>query len=1064
MKRLSFTVFFASLAYPGAFMPSGGGAAAAGGRCCFFLLLLFSFAMLSRLAVSQNQICESSDLGALLGFDDLDLAKLGWSRNVSSDCCAWAGVRCGDTTVSSGKVVELDLSNRSLRGPLPLSLAELGQLRMLDLSSNYLNGSIPAALLHFPLLESLNLSANQLKGEIPSNISLPAIKVFDISNNLFIGIHPILVGSSNLTFLNLTGNSFNGPINPAICNSSSNLQVLRFSMNNFSGGFPRGLHICSSLTELSLSENHLSGELPDDLFNMASLTHLFLQGNQFAGNLSADIGNLPNLVEIDLSFNNFSGSIPDIFGSLTKLESFNAQSNKFVGSLPPSLSNLSSLRVLNLNKNLLSGEIHINCTAMTSLTLFDFGTNSFSGSIPDKLPQCAQLKTINLARNKLIGEIPTSFSGFSSLSDLSLTGNNFSNIASALQILQNCPNLSSLVLTNNFRAGETMPVDGIRGFAKMELLVIANCNLRGSIPPWLVNLTQLRVLDISWNHLSGIIPTWLGNLDNLFYLDLSNNSLTGELPESLGRMKCLMAGCKSLQAASTEIFPFYLKRNSSNNGLQYNQVSSFPPSMILGDNMLAGQILAGFGNLAELHVLDLSWNNLSGSIPAQLSGMTSLESLDLSHNDLTGSIPSSLISLSFLSRFDVSYNHLVGSVPTGGQFLTFPSSDFEGNAGLCGFRLSPCHPRDSQPSQGGGRKKAAVIGIAAGIGVGVVLLAAAVLCWIVLRNSARHEDNAKVVAHVDENSDAAGCSLVILFHKDNKDLSIDDILKSTDNFNQACIIGCGGFGLVYRATLPDGRKVAIKRLSGDFFQMEREFQAEVETLSRAQHQNLVLLQGYCKYGSDRLLIYSYMENGSLDFWLHEKIEGGSMLDWERRLQIARGAAKGLSYLHQSCDPHILHRDIKSSNILLDEDFEAHLADFGLARLILPHQTHVTTDLVGTLGYIPPEYAQSPVATFKGDVYSFGVVLLELLTGRRPVDMCKPFRSRDMVPWVLQMKKDKREAEVFDPCLHFRDDKVHMLRMLEIACLCVSESPKLRPLTHELVAWLEDIGANDKSIK
>ncbi|KAG6531675.1 hypothetical protein ZIOFF_005492 [Zingiber officinale] len=1020
--------------------------------------------MLSRLAVSQNQICESSDLGALLGFDDLDLAKLGWSRNVSSDCCSWAGVRCGDTTVSSGKVVELDLSNRSLRGPLPLSLAELGQLRNLDLSSNYLNGSIPAELLHFPLLESLNLSANQLKGEIPSNISLPAIKVFDISNNLFIGIHPVLVGSSNLTFLNLTGNSFNGPINPAICNSSSNLRVLRFSMNNFSGGFPRGLHICSSLIELSLSENHLSGELPDDLFNMASLTHLFLQGNQFAGNLSADIGNLPNLVEIDLSFNNFSGSIPDIFGSLTKLESFNAQSNKFVGSLPPSLSNLSSLRVLNLNKNFLNGEIDINCTAMTSLTLFDFGTNSFSGSIPDKLPQCAQLKTINLARNKLIGEIPTSFSGFSSLSDLSLTGNNFSNIASALQILQNCPNLSSLVLTNNFRAGETMPVDGIRGFAKMELLVIANCNLRGSIPPWLANLTQLRVLDISWNHLSGTIPAWLGNLDNLFYLDLSNNSLTGELPESLGRMKCLMAGCKSLQAASTEIFPFYLKRNSSNNGLQYNQVSSFPPSMILGDNMLAGQILPGFGNLAELHVLDLSWNNLSGSIPAQLSGMTSLESLDLSHNDLTGSIPSSLISLSFLSRFDVSYNHLVGSVPTGGQFLTFPSSDFEGNAGLCGFRLSPCHPRDSQPSQGGGRKKAAVIGIAAGVGVGVVLLAAAVLCWIVLRNSARHEDNAKVVAHVDENSDAAGCSLVILFHKDNKDLSIDDILKSTDNFNQACIIGCGGFGLVYRATLPDGRKVAIKRLSGDFFQMEREFQAEVETLSRAQHQNLVLLQGYCKYGSDRLLIYSYMENGSLDFWLHEKIEGGSMLDWERRLQIARGAAKGLSYLHQSCDPHILHRDIKSSNILLDEDFEAHLADFGLARLILPHQTHVTTDLVGTLGYIPPEYAQSPVATFKGDVYSFGVVLLELLTGRRPVDMCKPFRSRDMVPWVLQMKKDKREAEVFDPCLHFRDDKVHMLRMLEIACLCVSESPKLRPLTHELVAWLEDIGANDKSIK
>ncbi|CAL9756211.1 unnamed protein product [Musa acuminata subsp. burmannicoides] len=239
--------------------------------------------------------------------------------------------------------------------------------------------------------------------------------------------------------------------------------------------------------------------------------------------------------------------------------------------------------------------------------------------------------------------------------------------------------------------------------------------------------------------------------------------------------------------------------------------------------------------------------------------------------------------------------------------------------------------------------------------------------------------------------------------------------------------------------------------------MEREFQAEVETLSRAQHRNLVLLQGYCKFGSDRLLIYSYMENGSLDYWLHEKHEGSSMLERGRRLRIALGAARGLAYLHESCEPHILHRDIKSSNILLDEDFDAHLADFGLARLILPTETHVTTDLVGTLGYIPPEYGQSPVATFKGDVYSFGVVLLELLTGRRPVDMCQPKGCREVVSLVLQKKKDRREAEVFDRCMFDSDgDNSQTLRMLEIACLCVNESPKLRPSTNQLVAWLEEI--------
>ncbi|XP_074566257.1 phytosulfokine receptor 1-like [Curcuma longa] len=1026
-------------------------------ECCFLTLL---FLVLARLVFSQNQTCESRDLDALLGFEGPDLVRLGWGFNGSSaDCCDWAGVRCGNSSIAGRRVVELDLSHRGLRGGLPDSLARLGRLTKLDLSSNYLRGLVPPELFRLPLLEFLNLSSNQLNGSIPSNLSLPAIKIFNISYNSFTGRHPLLAGSRELTSMDLTGNEFYGPIDPAICSSSANIQVLRFSMNHFSGGVPRGLANCSFLTELSLGTNDLTGELPDELFTMAALTQLFLQGNQFSGNLSTKISNLSNLVGIDLSFNNFTGFIPDIFGSLATLESFTAQSNKFIGILPPSLSNSSSLRVLNLNRNFLQGKIYFNCTAMTSLRLIDLGSNSFFGPIPDILPQCVELKTINLAKNDLSGEIPSSFSNFTSLSGLSLSHNNFFNIASALQVLQYCPNLVSLVLTHNFRGGETMPINGIKGFEKMELLVIANCALRGYIPSWLAELSELRVLDISWNHLSGTIPAWIGKLDNLFYVDLSNNSLYGELPNSLAQMKGLMAGSKSLQVASMEL-PFYIKRNSSTKALQYNQVSNFPSSLILSYNMLSGQILSGFGNLVELHVLDLSWNNLSGKIPEQLSEMTSLECLDLSHNDLTGSIPNSLSNLNFLSKFDVSHNNLVGSVPIGGQFSTFSSADFEGNPGLCGFHLLPCESKDFQPPKGREHWKAVIIGIAVGIGTGTTLLLAVVYCIMVRGYPGRYKDNAKVVMHTDESSDATDCSLVIMFHKDNKELSFDDILEATNNFDQGYIIGCGGFGLVYKATLPDGQKVAIKLLSGDFFQMEREFQAEVETLSRVQHQNLVSLQGYCKYGNDRLLIYSYMENGSLDYWLHEKNEGSTMLNWEIRLQIARGAARGLAYLHQSCDPHILHRDIKSSNILVDESFEAHLADFGLARLILPHETHVTTDLVGTLGYIPPEYAQSPVATFKGDVYSFGVVLLELLTGRRPVDMCRPRDSRDVVSWVLRMRKEKREAEVFDPCIYSKDCNRQMLRMLEIACLCISEFPTLRPSTHQLLAWLEDISLND----
>ncbi|CAN1342369.1 Tyrosine-sulfated glycopeptide receptor 1 [Linum perenne] len=272
-----------------------------------------------------------------------------------------------------------------------------------------------------------------------------------------------------------------------------------------------------------------------------------------------------------------------------------------------------------------------------------------------------------------------------------------------------------------------------------------------------------------------------------------------------------------------------------------------------------------------------------------------------------------------------------------------------------------------------------------------------------------------------------------------------ELLKATDNFSQANIVGCGGFGLVYKATLANGTKLAVKKLSGDFGLMEREFKAEIEALSTAQHENLVSLQGYCVFNGFRLLIYSYMENGSLDYWLHEKTEGASQLDWPTRLKIAKGASIGLAYMHQVCEPHIVHRDIKSSNILLDEKFEAHVADFGLARLIRPYCTHVTTELVGTLGY--------------SDVYSFGVVMLELLSGKRPVEVFKPKMSRELVAWVYQMRSEGKQEQVFDPILRDKGHEDEMLQMLDVACMCVSHNPRKRPSIQEVVDCLKNIGCS-----
>ncbi|KAL5215901.1 hypothetical protein ABZP36_007302 [Zizania latifolia] len=1024
------------------------------GYCCLFRFLLVSVLLHFHGGHSLNQTCDPADQAALLAFsgglDRKGAGLVGWDPNDAS-CCSWTGVSC-----ALGRVVELDLSNRSLYGVISSSIASLAGLATLNLSRNSLRGEAPAQLARLASLRVLDLSGNRLSGAFPaSDGGFPAIEVVNLSLNGFTGLHPAFPGAPNLTVLDITSNTFSGGINAtALC--SSPVKILRFSTNAFSGDVPAGFSRCKVLTELSLDVNGLTGSLPSDLYTIPGLRRLSLQENQLSGSLDEDLGNLSELVQIDLSNNMFAGTIPDVFRKLKSLESLNLASNNLSGTLPSSLSNCSTLKVISLRNNTLSGEIDINFSLLPRLNNLDVGTNRLQGVIPPALTLCTELRTLNLARNKFQGEIPESFKNLGSLSYLSLTGNSFTNLPSALQVLQNLPNLTSLVLTNNFRGGETMPMDGIEGFKSMKVLVLANCALLGTIPPWLQSLKSLNVLDISWNNLHGEIPPWLGNLDNLFYIDLSNNSFSGELPESFTQMKSLMLRNGSSGQASPGDVPLFIKKNSTGKGLQYNQVSSFPPSLILSNNQLVGPILPAFGRLEKIHVLDLSYNNLSGPIPDELSNMSSLEVLDLAHNNLSGSIPSSLTKLNFLSKFDVSYNNLVGDIPTGGQFSTFGNEDFVGNA-LCLPRNSSCTKKAS-PGEPSHRKKnkATLVAVGLGTAAGVVF----VLCtaYVIISriiHSRMQEHNPKAVANADDSSESPNSSLVLLF-QNNKDLSIEDILKSTNNFDQAYIVGCGGFGLVYKSTLPDGRKVAIKRLSGDYSQIEREFQAEVETLSRAQHVNLVLLEGYCKIGNDRLLIYSFMENGSLDYWLHERADGGALLDWQKRLRIAQGAGRGLAYLHLSCEPHILHRDIKSSNILLDENFEAHLADFGLARLICAYETHVTTDVVGTLGYIPPEYGQSPVATYKGDVYSFGIVLLELLTGRRPVDMCRPKGSRDVVSWVLQMKKEGRETEVFHPSIHEKENESELRRVLEIACLCVTSVPKSRPTSQQLVEWLDDI--------
>lgn len=289
----------------------------------------------------------------------------------------------------------------------------------------------------------------------------------------------------------------------------------------------------------------------------------------------------------------------------------------------------------------------------------------------------------------------------------------------------------------------------------------------------------------------------------------------------------------------------------------------------------------------------------------------------------------------------------------------------------------------------------------------------------------------------------------------------------TRNFSPDLIIGDGSFGLVYKARLNSGPVVAVKKLSPDAFQGLREFRAEMETLGKIRHPNIVKILGYCATGLDRVLIYEFIEKGSLDQWLYntsseedlDPIELGLPLSWHTRMKIIKGVANGLAFMHNLETP-IIHRDIKASNILLDANFEVHIADFGLARRIEGSHSHVSTQVAGTMGYMPPEYLHgATTATMTGDVYSFGVLMLEIVTGRRP---SFPFPGEDgkevrLMEWIDKMVEKQKYMDMVDASISKDDLKESVvMEIFKIGVKCANEKCKVRPTMKEVVEHLDEI--------
>ncbi|KAK7283162.1 hypothetical protein RIF29_12507 [Crotalaria pallida] len=849
----------------------------------------------------------------------------------------------------------------------------------------------------------------------------------------------------NVVALNLSGLNLEGEISPAIGRLNS-LVSIDLKDNRLSGQIPDEIGDCSSLESLDLSLNEIHGDIPFSFSKLKQLENLVLKNNQLIGPIPSTLSQIPNLKILDLAHNNLSGEIPRLIYWNEVLQYLGLRGNNLVGSLSPDMCQL------------------------TGLWYFDVKNNSLTGSIPENIGNCTTFQILDLSYNQLTGEIPYNI-GFMQVSTLSLQGNELTgHIPHVIGLMQA---LTILDLSCNMLSGPIPPVLGNLTFTNK--IYLNGNRLTGPIPPELGNMTQLHYFVLNDNLLSGSIPPELGKLTDLFDLNVANNNLEGPIPDNISSCKNLnslnvhgnklngtiprafqtLESMTSLNLSSNNLqgsIPIELSRigNLDKLDISNNNISGSIPSSLgdlehllklnLSRNHLTGFIPAEFGNLRSVMDIDLSNNQLSGLIPEELNQVQNLMSLRLENNKLSGDVTSLENCLS-LSLLNVSYNNLVGVIPTSNNFTRFSPDSFIGNPGLCGYWLdSPCH--GSHPTQRVTISKSAILGIAFGA---LVVLLMILLAACRPQNPAPFPDGS-----LDKPVNYSPPKLVIL-HMNMALHVYEDIMRMTENLSEKYIIGYGASSTVYKCVLKNCKPVAVKRIYSHYPQYLKEFDTELATVGSIKHRNLVSLQGYSLSPFGNLLFYDYMENGSVWDLLHGPNKK-KKLDWDVRLKIALGAAQGLAYLHHDCTPRIIHRDVKSSNILLDKDMEPHLTDFGIAKSLCPSKSHTSTYIMGTIGYIDPEYARTSRLTEKSDVYSYGIVLLELLTGRKAVD-----NESNLHHLILSKTANNAVMETVDPDITATcKDMGAIKKVFQLALLCTKRQPVDRPTMHEVTRVLESL--------
>ncbi|KAF3671532.1 putative pentatricopeptide repeat-containing protein, mitochondrial-like [Capsicum annuum] len=984
-------------------------------------LLLFFSSQFAAAAVLGNE----TDKLALIGFKSQiteDPSGVVASWNESVDFCQWAGVTC---SLRHDRVISLNLKRQRLAGTISAHLGNLSFLNSLDLAENSFHGQIPQELSNLYRIQKMNLSFNLLGGGIPVNLSRCVnLNSLFLDHNYLVGQIPREVGSlTKLVKLYLRNNNLTGII-PASIGNLTSLEELHLSYNKLQGQVPDSVARLIHLKQLGFSVNSLSGEFPSPLYNLSSLKLISLSYNNFSGNLRPDLGHIfPNLQRLYLAQNSFTGSIPSSLANASELLQLDFPENNFTGSIPVSFGNLEHLLWLNTWNN------HLGTGELDDLKFLD------------SLNNCSNLEFLHIGVNQFGGILPHSIVNLSThLTKLIITGN---------RIHGNIPNeMSNLV--------------------NLDVLSLGYNNINGSIPDSIGRLTNLRTLGLDYSFFSGVIPSSIGNLSQLLYLYLGSNRLEGNIPSTLGNCKQLLY--------------FLLHKNNLSGSIPQQLMSLSSLTVVnVSRNSFTGSLPSDIGNWSHLIALDFSFNNFSGIFPPTIGSCLSLgelymqgnslhgtipdigalmdlQFLDLSLNSLSGPIPHFMENLNSLQYLNLSFNELEGPVPVIGPFSNVSAVAITGNPKLCGgiqdLHLPPCVTQEPPRTQ---KKHVLALKFVLAIvfvSLFVVLALFSAFFYYRRRSSENKPDDRSVSEH--------------FYPK----ISYKELRDATDEFSSENLVGSGSFGTVYKGTLgSDGTVVAIKVLNMQHQGAYKSFTAECQALRSLRHRNLVKVITACS-GSDykgnefKALVFEFMQNGSLEQWLHPKRDTQTRsLTILQRINIILDVASALHYLHYQCQTPMIHCDIKPQNILLDEDLTAHLGDFGLVRLVPGFNTEAglnrfsSLGVKGTIGYAAPEYGTGAKVSMLGDMYSFGILILEVFSGKRPTDTMSQesfslhhFVTRVLPKGVMELL-DRRalDCEMTGKATNEKECGANLnkqqveclISVFEIGVACSAESPRDR---------------------